>query len=123
MHELSVCRNLLGQIEAIARENHAVAVHRIKVQIGPLSGIDPQLLQQAFPITVAGSIAEQAVLEIELLPVRIECRRCGAESEVTANKLLCGKCGQCQTRLISGDEMMLVSLELDQSTDKLSARS
>ena len=47
---------MLSQIEAVARENRATAVHRVKVQIGPLSGVEPQLLQQAFPIAVAAAL-------------------------------------------------------------------
>lgn len=117
MHELSICQSMLSQIEAVGRENRATAVHRVKVQIGPLSGVEPQLLQQAFPIAVAGSIAEHAVLDIELLPIRIECQQCGGESEATANKLICGHCGHWQTRLLSGDEMLLASLELDRATN------
>lgn len=113
MHELSVCQSLLNEIEAVAVQNHASRVHHVKLQIGPLSGVEPHLLQQAFPIAVAGSIAEQAVLEIEVLPIRVVCKQCGAETEATANKLVCGECGHWQTRLVSGDEMLLVSLELD----------
>lgn len=115
MHELAVCQSLLGQIETVAIENRATAVHRVTLQIGPLSGIEPPLLQQAFPIAVAGSIAENAVLEIELLPIRVACKQCGAESEATTNKLICGECGHWQTQLLSGDEMLLASLELDRS--------
>ncbi|MDR9435801.1 MAG: hydrogenase maturation nickel metallochaperone HypA [Thiohalophilus sp.] len=123
MHELSICQSMLNQIEAVAMENRATAVHRVKVQVGPLSGVEPQLLQQAFPIAVAGSIAETAVLEIELLPIRLECRQCGAESEAaSANKLVCGQCGHWQTRLLSGDEMLLASLELDRSTAEQAAK-
>ncbi|MFO8024647.1 hydrogenase maturation nickel metallochaperone HypA [Thiohalophilus sp.] len=123
MHELSICQSMLKQIETVAMENRATAVHCIKVQIGPLSGVEPQLLQQAFPLAVAGSIAENAVLEIELLPIRLECRHCGAESNaVSASKLVCGQCGHWQTRLLSGDEMLLASLELDRSTAEQAAK-
>ncbi|MDZ7663239.1 hydrogenase maturation nickel metallochaperone HypA [Thiohalophilus sp.] len=119
MHELSVCQSLLGQIELTARQHHASRVHRVSLKIGPLSGVEPQLLQQAFPIAVAGSIAETATLDIELLPIRLECRQCGAESEAAAaNQLICGQCGHWQTRLLSGDEMLLASLELDRPTDE-----
>jgi hydrogenase nickel incorporation protein HypA/HybF len=108
---------MLVEIEAVAMQNHATRVHRVKLQIGPLSGVEPQLLQQAFPIAAAGSIAERAVLDIEILPVRVRCNECGAETEAAANKLLCAKCGHWQTRLISGDEMLLASLELDTESD------
>lgn len=118
VHELSVCQSLLGQIETVARQHQATRIHLVKVLIGPLSGIEPHLLHQAFPLAVAGSIAEQAELEIELLPIRVTCQQCGSESEASANKLTCGACGHWQTQLLSGDEMLLASLELDRSMDK-----
>ena len=120
MHELSVCQSLLGQIESVAIQHRASQVHRVTLQIGPLSGVEPQLLQQAFPIAVAGSIADGAVLEIEQLPIRIACQQCDAETEATANKLICGHCGHWQTRLLSGDELLLASLELDKTTEQQS---
>lgn len=113
MHELSLCQGMLPQIERIAHEHRAAAVTRITVQIGPLSGVEPQLLAQAFPIASAGTVAEGATLITESLPIRVHCSRCGAESEARANRLLCGACGHWQTRLISGDEMLLASVELD----------
>lgn len=116
MHELSVCQSLLEQIELVAKQNNARRVHSVKLQVGPLSGVEAHLLKQAFPIAVAGSVAEDALLEIEQLPVRVSCNQCGAETEAAVNKLLCGQCGHWQTRLISGDEMLLASMELDRET-------
>ena len=43
----------------------------------------------------------------------VECSQCGAESPASPNRLLCGECGDYRTRLVSGDEMVLQSLELD----------
>lgn len=117
MHELAVCQSLLGQIESVAAEHHAQRVHSVTVQIGPLSGIEAPLLQQAFPLAMAGSIAEGAVLEIQQLPIRVHCNQCGMDSEATANKLICAECGDWRTQLLSGDEMLLASLELDREPD------
>lgn len=112
MHELSVCYSILRQVEDIAREHHASAVAGLRLQIGPLAGIEPQLLAQAFPLASAGTVAADAELEMETLPVRVRCKRCGAETEAAANRLLCGDCGDWQTQLLSGDEMLLASVEL-----------
>jgi len=65
MHELSVCLSLLQQLETIAAERNASAVERVFLKIGPLSGIEPQLLRQAYPLAVAGTVAENAELIIE----------------------------------------------------------
>jgi hydrogenase nickel incorporation protein HypA/HybF len=112
MHELSVCLSLLEQVERIAGEHGADRVERIRLRIGPLSGVEASLLANAWPLAAAGTIAEHAALEIEAAPVRVHCTACGADTEAAANRLLCGRCGAWQTRLISGDEMLLANLEL-----------
>lgn len=112
MHELSVCLSLLDQVQAIARSHGATRVERILLQIGPLSGVEGGLLRNAYPLAAAGTLAEDAVLDIEPAPVRVRCTQCGAESDATPNRLLCAACGSHQTRLISGDELLLARVEL-----------
>jgi hydrogenase nickel incorporation protein HypA/HybF len=116
VHELAICQSMLQQVEQIAQERQATAVIRITVSIGPLSGVEAHLLSQAFPLAAAGSIARDAELVIETLPVRVKCEQCGAETEARPNRLLCGTCGDYHTRLLSGDEMLLASLELTSET-------
>ncbi len=112
MHELSVCLSLLEQVERIAKEHGATGVERILLRIGPLSGVEAPLLANAYPLAAAGTLAEGAELVIEPAPVHVHCIDCGEESEATANRLLCASCGSYHTRLTSGDEMLLASLEL-----------
>ena len=116
MHELSICQALIDQVENIARENEAVAVKAIWVQVGPLSGAEIPLLEHAYPFAAAGSMAEDAELILESMPIKVHCRSCGTESEATPNKLICGQCGDYHTDLVSGDEMLLARLELDKLT-------
>jgi hydrogenase nickel incorporation protein HypA/HybF len=113
MHELAICQALIGQVEDLARENQAVAVRTIWLQVGPLSGAEIPLLEHAYPLAAAGTVAESAELFIEPMPVRVRCKTCGVESEASANRLLCGECGDYHTKLISGDEMILTKLEFD----------
>jgi hydrogenase nickel incorporation protein HypA/HybF len=111
MHELSVCLSLLQQVEKIAAERHAGAIDRIFIRIGPLSGIEPELLRKAYPLAAAGTVAGDAELIIDDAEVVVRCSECGAESRVPSNRLLCAQCGDFRTRLISGDEMILQRLE------------
>ena len=111
MHELAVCQALLMEVQRVARESHARAVVRIVVQVGPLSGLEPQLLVRAFEIARIGSVAEEAELHIEARPVRILCLDCDAPSDTAPNRLLCPRCGGWHTRLVSGDELILRRLE------------
>jgi len=113
MHELAVCQGLMGQVEQIARRENAERITHILLSIGPLSGVEATLLKDAFPIAAAGTVAEDADLAIEEQAVRVKCLSCGAESEASANRLLCAACGDYRTRLVSGDEMLLMSVELE----------
>lgn len=112
MHELAVCQSLMGQVECIAREREARSVASITLRIGPLSGVEAELLRQAFSIASAGSVAEGAELVIREQPLQVRCSRCGAVTLAEANNLVCATCGDWRTTLESGDEMLLESLEL-----------
>lgn len=113
MHELAVCQGLMGQLEDIATRERAERVVRIRLQIGPLSGVEPQLLSDAFPIAAAGTLADGAKLDIDTRPVKVRCLSCSAETDATPNQLVCAHCGDYRTQLISGDEMLLISVELE----------
>lgn len=118
MHELAICQGLLTQVEEIAQRENAARVELIRLRIGPLSGVVPELLEQAFTIARAGTIAEAAELVIENLPVRIRCTRCGSEGEAPPNRLLCAECGDFRTQLLGGDELLLASVELTRRKER-----
>ena len=115
MHELSVCVALLAQVERIAVERNAHEVSKIVLKVGPLSGVEPDLLRRAYPLAAAGTVAAHAELVIEAADVVVRCTRCGNESMVAPNRLLCGRCGDFRTRVVSGEEMILQSLELEKA--------
>ncbi|HXY98492.1 MAG TPA: hydrogenase maturation nickel metallochaperone HypA [Stellaceae bacterium] len=112
MHELAVCQALIATVENIARRREA-RVKGVRVAIGPLSGIEPHLLAAAYPLACAGTSAEGSLLAVERSELRVRCRSCGAESPVEPNRLLCGACGDWRTDVVSGDEMMLLRVELE----------
>jgi hydrogenase nickel incorporation protein HypA/HybF len=116
MHELAICQALIVQIEDIAGKR-AARVRRVYVGIGPLAGVEPRLLADAYPLVCAGTIAEGSQLEIEAADIRIRCRTCGAETTATPNRLICGTCGDWHTDLLAGDELLLLRIELETRED------
>jgi len=112
MHELSICQALIAQVSGIAHER-AGRITAVHACIGPLSGVEAGLLADAYPLAAAGTAAEGSRLELETAPVRVRCRTCGAEGDAAPNRLLCPTCGDWHTDLISGDEMLLLRVELE----------
>ena len=118
MHELSVCQAMIVQVAEAARERGMTRVTGIEVGIGPLSGVEADLLEDAFPFAAAGTVADGATLRTHRIGVRVQCSACDRESEATANRLVCGYCGDWRTTLVNGDELVLERIEM---TGKLTA--
>lgn len=112
VHELSVCQALVAQVEQIAISHQALCVESVKLRIGPLSGVETLLLQHAYPFASAGTVADHSKLVIETVPLKVSCETCEAETEAEPGWLICGVCGSNYTKLVSGDEMTLMSVEL-----------
>lgn len=123
MHELSICRQMLNQVNEIALQNQATVIKSISLKIGPLSGVEAESLKRVFPFAAAQTIAENAELIIEELPVVIQCNQCGSKINTTPNILVCNQCGDYHTQLISGDEMLLVSVELSREESTIETSS
>ena len=113
MHELAIAQALVEQVDAVIEQHQASSATSIRVRIGPLAGVVPELLATAFPLAAAGRRMEHAELEFVHAPIRVRCQTCGAETEAAMNRLLCGACDDWHTQVISGDELVLESVELE----------
>lgn len=65
MHEMSLLRGLMAQIDDIARKNAAKRVRVVRLKLGPLAHIEPDHLREHFIEAARGTVAESARLEIE----------------------------------------------------------
>ena len=113
MHELAICQALIEQVERVARENSARRILSVTVAVGPLSGVEAQLLEHAYPLAAAGTVAEHARLIVQSVPVRVRCRTCQAESAAAANRLLCGSCNDWRVDVVAGEDMLLQRVEIE----------
>jgi len=75
MHELSVCGALLDEVSRLAAQHGASAVGMVNLRLGPLSGVEPALLQAAYLQARRGTPAQDAGLVIAMVPLRIACMR------------------------------------------------
>jgi hydrogenase nickel incorporation protein HypA/HybF len=111
MHEYSLVVALMERVEEEAVARGALAVHRVRVRLGELSGVEPDLLDSAFAIVKAGTICEGAALEIERVAARWECSGCRLPLDA-GERLRCAACGAPAT-LAAGDEILLGQIELE----------
>lgn len=112
MHELAIAQGLIDEVRRVAEQHGADAVEAILVRVGRLAGVEPQLLRRAYTVASAGTIAEHAALAIEVEPVRVSCTACGAETIADPGRIVCGRCGEWKVRVVAGEELLLVRVEL-----------
>ncbi|MEQ9407427.1 MAG: hydrogenase maturation nickel metallochaperone HypA [Fuerstiella sp.] len=119
MHEESLVRSLLRQVESIAAENNAAAVTDIEVEIGPLSGVESLLVTAAFERLVADTACRGATLTIRQIGMAAACEDCGTEFGMVELLFCCPSCGASRIRILRGDEFRLMNIELEISSDTL----
>ncbi len=112
MHELSLMQDTLVLAAQQARQAGGQRIHRVMMRIGPLSGVVSETLQFAFDVLKKDTIAVDATLEIESVPVRCYCQPCASEFSPADLICECPVCHEISTDLRSGREVELTSLEV-----------
>ncbi len=113
MHEYSIVQALLDSCEQHAVENDAKEVTKVVVKIGVMSGVEPHLLKEAFDTFKDKTMCENAEFVMNIQKVKIACNDCNSENELEKNEYLCPKCSSSNINVIDGEEMFLMSLELE----------
>ena len=113
MHEMSIAEGVLQLIEDAARREGFSRVKTLWVEIGALSGVEPEALAFCFDAVTRGSLAEGAQLEIIHVPGTGFCLDCGRETPLAAVYDACAHCGAAPVRVTGGTEMRVKELEVD----------
>jgi hydrogenase nickel incorporation protein HypA/HybF len=99
MHELSLVKALLRQVGQVAAENGAASVEEIRVQTGPLAGVEPLLLQR---------------LVIQEVPLEARCQACRQQFEIIEFQFVCPVCKSRNAEITRGDALVLESVAISQ---------
>jgi len=113
MHELSIVASLFEILEEKAKEKKAKKILSVKLKVGALSGVVPEFLETAFNIYKEDTLAAEAKLEIEEVPLKIRCQRCGTEIVKDDFVFICEKCDSRELKILSGTELLLEKIEVE----------
>jgi hydrogenase nickel incorporation protein HypA/HybF len=114
VHELSIALSLIDEAAGAARSEGYVRVMRVHARIGVLSGVVHEALQFSFQMASPGTACEDAVLEIEEVPIQVRCPVCQQVVQLpNAYRFVCPTCGTPTPEVVAGRELELVSIEVD----------
>lgn len=114
MHEQSLVRALLRQVQQIALENSHGRVLSIRVRVGEFSGVEPELLTSAYHQLVRETELFGAGLEVERVPLEAVCDRCGSQFPIERFDFHCDQCGSLHLTL-RGEELLLDSVTMEET--------
>jgi hydrogenase nickel incorporation protein HypA/HybF len=109
MHELSICSAIAA---TAAKHADGRPVSQVTVQIGHLRQVVPDALLFSWEVVSSASQLQDAQLVIQEIPAVVECLECGARSTLDLPILSCGDCGSFNVKLLSGEELQVMSIEL-----------
>jgi hydrogenase nickel incorporation protein HypA/HybF len=113
MHELSIAMSLLDAAEEEASRHDGARVAALHVRVGPLSGVFGAALRSAYELAREGSALAESELLIEETQIVLYCPACEAERPAESiQELRCSTCGTAADRIVGGQELELVALEL-----------
>jgi hydrogenase nickel incorporation protein HypA/HybF len=112
MHEIGIMEETLQLAIAQARASGAVKIHKLKIRVGALSGVEPDALRFAFDVLSRETPAAGASLEIEAVRVVCFCAACQNEFQPDGSLYACPVCCQFSQQVRKGRELELAALEV-----------
>lgn len=119
MHEFSICEGIVNAaVEEMAKvDPPAKALRKTTVVVGAMHQIVPENLVFAYEVLTRDTPAAGSELELRFVPIKARCRDCGWEGEVHQPLFLCGACNMGNIELLSGKELYVENLEIEQEDD------
>ena len=111
MHEIKIAEDLSAIVLDAAKRENLARVTKVNISFGQMVQIVPDIFRFAFGETVRNSVAENAEVNIEILPVKMKCINCGNDFQVTENRFACNVCGSADLDIIQGKELFIKSIE------------
>jgi hydrogenase nickel incorporation protein HypA/HybF len=111
MHELSICRSIVGIVT-----KHAAGrpVQTVNLQVGQLRQIVPDTLVYCWSLVCEDTGLAGSDLKVESIPAQVRCEDCDAVETIPTPALICPRCAGRRTSLVSGEEFLITSLELSE---------
>ena len=118
MHEMGIAMEIIRIArDSIPEDLKSPRIEAINLRIGKLAAVVPESLEFCFEIATKETPLEGARLLIEQVPVTARCNDCGAVWTAEQANFLCGKCGSGAVDLLSGRELDIVSIEVEEQEE------
>jgi hydrogenase nickel incorporation protein HypA/HybF len=110
MHEFSLAMNVVELAEREAKNHSVLKILEIEIEVGDLSGVEPETFQSALEIVVEKTLLEKTLIRITRIQGRGICGECNKAYEMKERLALCPDCNGFPSEITGGTEFRVVSL-------------
>ena len=113
MHELGIVFYIIRDVKEAALANGADKVSKVVMNIGEVSTVVPDYLQDCWKWAVKKEeLLEDCELEIRPVPAVSWCDHCKSEYPTVPHGKVCPACGSGETWLLRGNEVEIKAIEV-----------
>jgi len=115
MHELPITESILDIVLKHAQKNNVKKIITIYLGVGELSDLEDEWMQKYFEYLSKDTLAKDATLRIERIPITMQCNACSNEfvvQKADLGNIECPKCKEQKCTLISGKEYYIKNMEV-----------
>lgn len=110
MHEMSITQ---GIIELCLEHAAGRRVRSLEIEIGKLGSVVPEAIEFCFEACSSDTLLEGARLNIIRVPGLGLCQECGRETPLEELYGACRNCGGNRITVVSGEELRVRAIEVD----------
>ena len=112
MHEVSLAESIVSALLDMKEEQGWMSIVEVRLRIGALRQVFPEILSFAFDAITPGTALEGARLVVEDVPLSFRCEECGTVWDEDA--ALCPACGSMHRETVAGMELDIESVEVEE---------
>jgi len=90
-----------------------VRVIKVVIKIGKFTAVVPDCINFYYEMLTENTPMHGAELEFNVVPTVVRCNGCGNEFEFEEVSFICPKCGGTDTDIVSGRELLVESIEVN----------
>lgn len=113
MHEMSIAEGILDIALDTMRQNNGIIIHSVQLDLGLMSGVEPDALLFCWYAVVKGTAAEGSKIDIHTIPITGQCLDCDAVFDVQNYAFICPHCESKYINTIGGRELQVTSIDID----------
>lgn len=125
MHELSMASSIVDAILNTAKKNDAISINEAVLEIGEMTMLNPEQLKFMMSILSEDTMLKDAEIIINMIPVEIECEKCGFHGETKTDDnedhlmavARCPECKNTQIHMIKGQECNVKTIKIEREDE------